>query len=207
MILHTYMRTLWKEKKKQRKTIRERLQRVEKKEKKIRRAICNFTSSAGETFGVTCVQAKAVGPRPCHAQVHNVDLPGRTAGATTDYARTYAHTYKKKKFFFSSTSISPRDEKRSSLRISEHDAHRIRITPQQIRGHHECQIRTCHLRRQLHPLVQKQLQKANHEQHHASMNRRQPSYHRDHPFRRVRTLDAFVVQLLRDEWIEEFPEP
>jgi hypothetical protein len=117
------------------------------------RMVLLLTPSGGETFGVTCARVKALGVRLCRARVHIAGLPGRTADATVNYARTCVRTCAMPV----STLDNAYAENSDSLGICEYDAHRIRVAPQQIGRHDKRQVRARHLRRLLHALLKEQL--------------------------------------------------
>ena len=94
-----------------------------------------------------------------------------------------------------------------SLCVREDDGHRVGVAPEQIRRHDEREVHRRHLRRLLDLRLEEQLQEADDEQHHTSVDRRQAPNERDARARVVRAPDALVVQFVGDERVQQFTQP
>lgn len=98
------------------------------------------------------------------------------------------------------------EQQGTQLSIGQDDRHRVRIAPEQVGRHDQRHVRRRHLGRALHALVQKELQEADDEEHHAAVDRRQT---RDdlHALVRFPRGDALVVRLLRDQRVAQLAQP
>jgi hypothetical protein len=94
-----------------------------------------------------------------------------------------------------------------SLSICEDDRHRVRLAAEQVWRHDKRKIHRGHLRHLLRALVEEDLQEADEEQDHATMDRRQPSDQLDACCRVLRGPNAVIIHLPRHEWSAELAKP